>query len=187
MWFWWQILSLLNRMVMITAPRFFFNGWSCVENWGGGQMYVYGWRAWLKRSWKTRTRRRRRRTTTTMYTGGELGLKGVGSSQTRISISFLLLRPSFWHQRVKLEPVWYSLIPWTISQSRQTWLWSFCSTFTKRLTLNPGPGSTCMTSYPVECACWSIIIRVESIARWQRPKIWTKRPRDQESAVTQAA
>ena len=136
MWFWWQILSLLNRMVMITAPRFFFNGWSCVENWGGGQMHVYGWRAWLKRSWKTRTRTRRRRrtttTTSTMYMGGELvGLKGVGGSQTSISISFLLLRPSFWHQRVKLEPVWYSLIPWTISQSRLTWLWPFCSTFAK--------------------------------------------------------
>ena len=59
-------------------------------------MHVYGWRAWLKRSWKTRTRRRRRRTTTTMYTGGELvGLKGVGGSQTSLSISFLLLGPSF--------------------------------------------------------------------------------------------
>ena len=100
-------LAPAESMVMM-AQRFFFNGWSRVENWGGGQMYVYGWRAWLKRSWKTRTRRRRRRTTTTMFTGGELGLKGVGSSQTRISISFLLLQPSFWHQRwSQSDTQWY--------------------------------------------------------------------------------
>ena len=144
MWFLWQILSLLNRMVMITAHRFFFNGWSSVENWGGGQMHVYGWRAWLKRSWKQ-----------------------PNQNQHQLPPATAKLLTS------ALEPVWYSVIPWTISQSRQTWLWSFCSTFTKRLTLNSGPGPTCMTSYPVECACWSIIIRAESIARWQRPKIWT--------------